>query len=228
MIALRAERFHVQKEESWAPGGLSTLLAVTRRDRMRPHPVLHSLAERGRWEADISKRNKKKMGKPGRPGRSPAATNKTAGSRKRGTARSDRRPGTVVALLVLTAVQAVGAIGGGIGLVQDPVDNIGMPLSVLEGSPFKDFLIPGIILLVVVGLFALFVWAGLLRRWKPAWWLSLASGGGLVIWIIAEVVLLGYLPGAGIGLQIAFGLIGAAIVVLTLLRPTRRYFGVSA
>jgi hypothetical protein len=127
---------------------------------------------------------------------------------------------------VLTAIQAVGAIAGGIGLVQDPVDNIGMPLSMLEGSPFRDYLIPGLILLVAVGLLALFVWAGLLRRWKPAWWLSLASGGGLVIWIITEVALLGYLPGAGIGLQITMGILGLAIVVLTLVRPTRRYFGI--
>ncbi len=96
----------------------------------------------------------------------------------------------------------------------------------LEGSPFKDYLIPGLILLVVVGLFALLVLAGLLRLWKPAWWLSLASGGGLVIWIITEVALLGYLPGSGIGMQIAMGVLGLAIVTLTLLAPTRRYFGI--
>ena len=93
----------------------------------------------------------------------------------------------MLALLILTAIQAMGAIAGGVGLVRDPINNIGMPLSVLEGSPFKDYLIPGLILLIVVGLFALLVLAGLLRRWKPAWWLSLASGGGLVIWIITEV-----------------------------------------
>jgi hypothetical protein len=127
---------------------------------------------------------------------------------------------------VLTAIQALGAIAGGVGLVRDPIKNIGMPLSMLEGSPFKDYLVPGIILLVVVGLFALFVFAGLLRRWKPAWWLSLASGGGLVIWIITEVVLLGYLPGTGIGMQIGMAILGLAIVTLTLLAPTRRYFHV--
>ena len=137
-----------------------------------------------------------------------------------------KRPGTALALLILAAVQAAGAIGGGIGLVRDPVKNIGMSISLLEGTPFEDYLIPGLILLIVVGLFSLFVFAGLLLRSKPAWWLSLASGGGLVIWIVAEVALLGYLPGAGIGMQIGFGLIGAVIVVLALVRPTRRYFGV--
>jgi hypothetical protein len=135
-----------------------------------------------------------------------------------------RRPGTVMALLILTAIQAAGAIGGGAGLVRDPVKNIGMPVSLLEGTPFRDYLIPGLILLVVVGLFSLLVFVGLLLRWKAAWWLSLASGGGLVIWIISEVALLGYLPGAGIGLQIVFGLVGVAVLVLALSQPTRRYF----
>jgi len=140
----------------------------------------------------------------------------------------NKRPGSVPALLILTAIQAIGAIAGGVGLVRDPINNIGMPLSMLDGSPFKDYLIPGLILLVVVGLFPLFVLAGLLRRWKPAWWLAIASGGGLVIWIIVEVALLGFVPqpGAGIGLQIAMAALGLAIVILALVRPTRRYYGV--
>jgi hypothetical protein len=126
--------------------------------------------------------------------------------------------------VILTAVQAAGAIGGGVGLVQDPVNNIGLPVSLLDGTPFKDYLIPGLILLIVVGLFSLFVFVGLLLRWKAAWWLSLASAGGLIIWIISEVALLGYLRGAGIALQIVFGLVGVAILILALVRPTRRYF----
>jgi hypothetical protein len=138
--------------------------------------------------------------------------------------RTEKRPGTVVALLTLTLLQAAGAIGGGVGLVRDPVKNIGMSVSLLEGTPFKDYLIPGLILLIVVGLFSLLVFVGLLLRRKAAWWLSLASGGGLVIWIVSEVALLGYLPGAGIALQIIFGLVGAMILVLALARPTRRYF----
>jgi hypothetical protein len=140
----------------------------------------------------------------------------------------NKRPGTVLALLILTAIQAIGAIAGGVGLVQDPIDNIGMSLSILEGSPFDDFLVPGLILLIVVGLFPLFVLAGLLRRWKPAWWLVVVSGAGLVIWIVVEVALLGFLPDSGTGLQVGMGVLGLAILVLALVRPTRRYFGISA
>ena len=103
-----------------------------------------------------------------------------------------------------------------------------MPLSVLEGSPFGDFLVPGLILLVVLGLFPLVVLYGLSRRYQWAWWLAVAVGVGLVIWITTEVSLLGYLPGAGIVLQTVFGLVGVAIIALALVRPTRRFFRVGA
>ena len=53
-----------------------------------------------------------------------------------------------------------------------------MPLSMLEGSPFKDYLIPGLILLVVLGLFPLVVLYGLVRRRRWGWWLSIAVGAG--------------------------------------------------
>ena len=141
-------------------------------------------------------------------------------------AANTRRPGTLWALMVLTAVQIIGAAAGGVGLVQDPINNIGMSLSLLNGTPFHDYLIPGLILLIVVGLFPIIPLVGLIMRRRWGWWLELAAGCGLIIWIITEVALLGYLPGAGIGLQIAMGLLGVLIVFFTLVRPTRRFFGV--
>jgi hypothetical protein len=137
-----------------------------------------------------------------------------------------KRPGTVIALTLLMLIQAIGGIPAGLGMVLDPINNIGMPLSMLEGSPFDDYLIPGLILMIVLGVFPLIVFFGLLLRYRWSWWLSLAVGGGLVIWIATEVALLGYLPGIGIALQIVFGGVGIAILVLTLVQPTRRYFGV--
>ena len=139
---------------------------------------------------------------------------------------SNKRPASVWALMVLLAVQALGATAGGIGLVQDPINNIGMSLDLLEGSPFDDYLIPGLILLTVVGLLPFVVLYGLIRRRAWAWWLAVAAGAGLVIWIMTEVALLGYLPDAGGGLQIGMGVLGLLIVVVALVRPTRRYFGV--
>lgn len=139
---------------------------------------------------------------------------------------ANRRPGIVTALIALTAFQALGAIGGGIGLIQDPVNNIGIPLSTLQGSPFKDYLIPGIILLVLVGLLPLLPLYGLIRHRRWAWWLELAAGGALIIWIITEITLLGYLPGMGVALQAIMGVVGVAVVTLALLAPTRRYCGI--
>ncbi len=136
----------------------------------------------------------------------------------------EKRPGTVWALMALLAIQGLGATAGGAGLVRDPVDNIGMPLSMLEGSPFHDYLIPGLILLVVVGLFPFVVLYGLARRRGWGWWLAVAAGADLIIWIIVEAVLLGYLPGAGIGLQIVMTVLGLAILGFALARPTRRFF----
>ena len=138
----------------------------------------------------------------------------------------NKRPASVWVLMVLLAIQALGATAGGIGLVQDPVNNIGMSLDLLEGSPFDDYLIPGLILLIVVGLLPFVVLYGLARRRTWAWWLAVAAGAGLIIWIITEVALLGYLPDVGGALQIGMGVLGLLIVLVALLRPTRRYFGV--
>jgi hypothetical protein len=141
-----------------------------------------------------------------------------------GSRRSADRPASVWALVFLLAIQAIGAISGGVGLVQDPINNIGLPLSLLEGAPFHDYLIPGLILLVVVGFFPAAVLVGLLRGYRWAWWLAIAAGGGLLIWIATEVALLGDLPGAGIGLQIGMAILALLIVVLALVGSTRRFY----
>jgi hypothetical protein len=142
------------------------------------------------------------------------------------TTAQSKRPGSVWALMIFMAIQAVGAIAGGIGLLQDPVNNIGMPLGFLEGSPFSDYLIPGLILLVAVGLLPAVALFGVTRHRRWGWWLAVAAGAGLVIWIVTEVALLGLLPESGLGLQIGMGVLGAIILVLTLVAPTRRFFEV--
>ena len=56
-----------------------------------------------------------------------------------------RRPAALVALIVVQLFQAVGALGGGAALVASPRGGIiKVPLRDLNGSPFSDFLIPGI------------------------------------------------------------------------------------
>ncbi|MFD2934347.1 hypothetical protein [Spirosoma flavum] len=56
-------------------------------------------------------------------------------------------------LLILLAFLGVGAFFGGAVLIISPSgQQFGMPQSMLDQSPFPDFLIPGIILFIVLGL----------------------------------------------------------------------------
>lgn len=56
------------------------------------------------------------------------------------------------ALGILQLFIGLGAVAGGLGLVlESDGSNLGMPLSMLEHSPFSDFLIPGLVLLIVNG-----------------------------------------------------------------------------
>jgi hypothetical protein len=54
----------------------------------------------------------------------------------------------------------------------------------------------------------------------------LAAAGALLIWIVTEVAMLGYLPGMGITLQTLMAAVGIAELALVFARPTRRYFRV--
>ncbi|MBC8084362.1 MAG: hypothetical protein H7Z21_14260 [Hymenobacter sp.] len=55
-------------------------------------------------------------------------------------------------LLILLGFLGVGALGGGALLTASPSGKLmGMPLSMLAGSPFTDFLMPGLILFIVLG-----------------------------------------------------------------------------
>jgi hypothetical protein len=85
----------------------------------------------------------------------------------------------------------IGALAGGVALVAAPDGSImHMPLSWLAGSPFPDFLVPGLILggLFGVGSFAvagLGLWG---RRAAP--FLAFALGCAQMIWIVVELAII--------------------------------------
>lgn len=144
-------------------------------------------------------------------------------------------PWSVRLLALLLGFQSLGALFGGIFLVASPSGEwMHMPLSMLDGSPFRSFLVPGLILGIVLGIFPGFLaWAvirrpalrgaGLLNLYSGthwAWAYSLYLGIMLVVWILVEIIWVAYDP-----LQTVYGLVGVVVLILTLHPATMRYFG---
>ncbi len=161
-----------------------------------------------------------------------------AGRRQTNT-EQPKRPLALWVLMLLLLFQGISATPSGMLLALDPSGSrMQMPLSWLEDSPFTDYLIPGLILCIVLGLGAFLVLACLLALpdWGWARWLnpvrgqhwtwsaSAALGLALMIWITAQVLMVGL----GAWLQPFYFGLGLAILLLTVLSPVRDYLRRSA
>ena len=96
-----------------------------------------------------------------------------------------------IGLGILQAFIGLGALGGGFMLVRDPSGSaLELPMSLLEGSPFPDFLIPGMFLLAVNGVGSM-IGAGLsFARRRYAQEIAIVLGAILVAWIVIQVVII--------------------------------------
>lgn len=103
-------------------------------------------------------------------------------------------------------INAIGAIYGG-GFIIGGAR--GLPLDLLDGSPFSDFAIPGVILLVVVGGTSLLAATARNRKWDNMFLLTLLAGVILLGWIIVEFLMIpeGWIP------QLIFMLISVPMIV---------------
>ena len=122
---------------------------------------------------------------------------------------------TAKAALVLEVLLSIGALGGGLVLMIAPRGEImPLPLSALAGSPFDTYLVPGLILFGVLGLGPL-VAAGLAWLRHPlAPVAAFVVGAGLLIWVAAEVAIIGYSNEPP--LQAIYGILGVAMVIVAL------------
>jgi len=88
----------------------------------------------------------------------------------------------------LQAFIGLGAVAGGLALVLEPSGaNLGIPLDLLENTPFSDFLVPGIVLLAVNGVGSLVGAALSFTRNRYAGEAAMALGAFLVAWIVLQV-----------------------------------------
>jgi peptidoglycan/LPS O-acetylase OafA/YrhL len=118
-------------------------------------------------------------------------------------------------------LQGISGVAGGYALMADPSGAlIGLPLVWLEPTPFSDYFVPGTILLTVLGVCPLVVGWGLCRRRSWAWCGSLLVGASLAIWILVEIIMIGYQPDPP--LQAFYGLLSLVILALSSARSVRQ------
>jgi len=120
------------------------------------------------------------------------------------------------ALLTLLLFNGLSALFGGSLLIAAPDGSLlGLPLSLLARTPFRDFLLPGIILFTVLGLGSCIGWGLVYRRmWGAARWAQVV-GLATVIWIITQVLMI---HGIDV-LHVIYAATGVAIVVLATNAP---------
>lgn len=139
-------------------------------------------------------------------------------------------------LLILLAFLGISAIGGGGALIISPSGELlgGLPLSILERSPFDNFLFPGIILFVVLGVFPGLIIFALLK--KPvsqfaerinffkdmhwSWSFSIYIAFALIIWIQVETI---FVQGVS-WLQTFYMLLSIPIIFTALLPQVRNLY----
>ncbi|SEL10551.1 hypothetical protein [Parapedobacter koreensis] len=106
-------------------------------------------------------------------------------------------------LLIFNGLSAIA--GGGILIIDPQGYAIRIPVSILQYSPFSNFLIPGILLFIFNGLSSLLIAWAVINRIQGYLWLVIFQGVASITWIVTqvvmirEIVLLHYIYG-GIGL----------------------------
>ncbi|WP_461053876.1 hypothetical protein [Spirosoma arcticum] len=138
-------------------------------------------------------------------------------------------------LMILLGFLGLGAVGGGGVFIVSPSGNLfGMPLSMLDKSPFTNFLIPGVILFIVLGVIPCGLVIALLKKpvskWAErfnffsdmhwAWTGSIYVAFALIVWLQAEMM---FLQAVG-WLHTLYMFLAIAILFVTLLPTVRSVY----
>jgi predicted CoA-binding protein len=116
-------------------------------------------------------------------------------------------------LLILTIFTALGAISGGLGLLFAPDGHLlGWSPSMLATTPFHDYFIPGLMLLVVIGGGHALAAAGLIARRRVGLVSAAIAGAALTLWIVTQLALIGFFWLQA--LMLAIGLVEVALALL--------------
>lgn len=136
---------------------------------------------------------------------------------------SRSQPPPITARLLQAALAFLGlsAVGGGLALLADPTGElIGLPTSILAGTPFSSYVVPGLLLLVLLGVPPLAVTYGLVVERRFAWVGSVVAGLVTIVWIVVQVALVGYVS----RLQPFYLGVGLVVVTLALTSDVRAFY----
>jgi hypothetical protein len=150
-----------------------------------------------------------------------------------------KRPFSFYVLLLLLLFQGISGLYGGGMLVLDPTGNaMHMSVEVLRYTPFNNFLVPGLFLFLLLGVFPLFLSFSMLT--SPRWeWLNifniyrdqyyvltyaLYTGIMLISWIHVQILLLGYQN----ILQTIYGFVGLLICIFALAPRVKHYYSLKS
>ena len=111
-------------------------------------------------------------------------------------------------------VVGVGALYGGVRLLVD-AGALGVKESWLEGTPFPDYRVPGVVLLTVIGGGMLVTALAAVRQSRYAGIAALAMGVALVVWGVVETLTIGY-QGAGQLVLLAVFVVAPALPLLVI------------
>ena len=147
---------------------------------------------------------------------------------------SRNTPQWVYLLWVLIGFQSISGLAGGLVMIFDPTgETLRMPGIFLMGTPFKDYFLPGLILLLFLGILPAIALLGLLglrlewprvlnlyREIHWGWTYSLYVAIVLILWMDIQVFFIGYWH----FIQTFNALMGVLILIITLLPPVVNYY----
>jgi hypothetical protein len=94
-------------------------------------------------------------------------------------------------LFILVAFIAVTSTLSGLLMISDPEgDLLNLSISLLEGTPFKNFLMPGILLTLVVGGVNIIAIYHLLANGSRRYDWAMAGGIMITVWIVTQMILI--------------------------------------
>jgi hypothetical protein len=140
-------------------------------------------------------------------------------------------------LIFLLGFLSLGAFYGGIVFIISPDGSIfGMPSDLLKSSPFKNYLVPGIILLVIFGIFPVYTIYGLIKKpdhkfsshlnllydYHFAWTFAVYTGIAQIIWINIQTLILNAVD----IIHTIYAGLGILIVCIAMLPQTRKHYKV--